>query len=75
MLTDDARYSLFRRKLLEHVEGIIAASVKPMEKIGDIKIMQLDGITAAAAKAARTRPTRSSTPPCATGCRRPWSTA
>ena len=44
VLTDNARHSLFKRKMLEHVEGIIAASVKPMEKIGDIKIMQLDGI-------------------------------
>ena len=44
VLTNDARYSLFRRKLLEHVEGIVAASVKPMEKINDIRIMQLDGI-------------------------------
>lgn len=44
ILTDESRHSLFRRKMLEHVEGIIAASVKPMEKINDIKIMQLDGI-------------------------------
>jgi hypothetical protein len=28
-----ARHSLFRRKMLEHVEGIVAASVKPLEKI------------------------------------------
>jgi uncharacterized membrane protein YqiK len=45
VLTDPARHSLFRRKLLEHVEGIVAASVKPLEKIHDIRIMQLDGIT------------------------------
>jgi uncharacterized membrane protein YqiK len=45
VLTDPARASLFRRKLLEHVEGIVAASVKPLEKIQDIRIMQLDGIT------------------------------
>jgi uncharacterized membrane protein YqiK len=44
MLTDEARKALFRSKMLEHVEGIIAASVKPMEKIGDIKIMQLSGM-------------------------------
>ena len=44
VLTDPARASLFRRKLLEHVEGIVAASVKPLEKIQDIRIMQLDGI-------------------------------
>lgn len=44
MLSDDARKALFRSKMLEHVEGIIAASVKPMEKIGDIKIMQMSGM-------------------------------
>ena len=44
VLTDPARQSLFRRKLLDHVEGIVAASVKPLEKIHDIRIMQLDGI-------------------------------
>jgi uncharacterized membrane protein YqiK len=43
VLTDPARASLFRRKLLEHVEGIVSASVKPLEKIQDIRIMQLDG--------------------------------
>jgi hypothetical protein len=31
--------------MLEHVEGIVAASVKPLEKIQDIRIMQLDGVT------------------------------
>lgn len=44
VLTDEARRELFRRKMLEHVEGIISASVKPMEKIGDIRIMQLSGM-------------------------------
>src|SRR5262245_57900293 len=43
ILTDSARHSLFRRKMLEHVEGIVAASVKPLEKINDIRIMQLTG--------------------------------
>jgi uncharacterized membrane protein YqiK len=28
--------------MLEHVEGIVAASVKPLEKINDIRIVQLD---------------------------------
>ncbi len=44
VLTDPARMSLFRRKLLEHVEGIVAASVKPLEKINDIRIVQMDGL-------------------------------
>ena len=43
VLTDEARHSLFKRKMLEHVEGIVAASVKPLEKLSDIKIMQLGG--------------------------------
>ena len=47
MLTDEARHSLFKRKMLEHVEGIVAASVKPLEKIDEIKIMQLGGNGAA----------------------------
>jgi uncharacterized membrane protein YqiK len=50
VLTDPARASLFRRKLLEHVEGIVAASVKPLEKIQDIRIMQLDGVTGGGAR-------------------------
>ena len=29
--------------MLEHVEGIVSASAKPLEKINDIKIMQLGG--------------------------------
>jgi uncharacterized membrane protein YqiK len=50
ILTDEARHSLFRRKLLEHVEGIVTASVKPLEKIQDIRIMQLDGVTGGGAR-------------------------
>ena len=44
VLTDPARLSVFRQRLLERVEGIVAASVKPLEKINDIRIMQLDGL-------------------------------
>jgi len=44
VLTDAARYGLFRRNLLDRIEGIVSASVKPMEKIQDIRIMQLDGL-------------------------------
>jgi uncharacterized membrane protein YqiK len=71
VLTDPARASLFRRKLLEHVEGIVSASVKPLEKIQDIRIMQLDGVTGGSGSAGDgSPPTRSSTPRCATVCRR-----
>src|SRR6185503_876797 len=43
VLTDQARYSLFRRKLLDRIEGIVRESVKPMEKIEGIRILQVDG--------------------------------
>ena len=44
MLTDQARYSLFRRKLLDRIEGIVRESVKPMEKIEGIRILHVDGL-------------------------------
>jgi uncharacterized membrane protein YqiK len=44
VLSDASRQSLFRRKLLEHVEGIVRESVKPMEKIEGIRILQVDGL-------------------------------
>src|SRR4029078_1982420 len=39
-----ARYSLFRRKLLDRIEGIVRESVKPMEKIEGIRILSVDGL-------------------------------
>jgi uncharacterized membrane protein YqiK len=44
VLTDQARFSLFRRKLLDRIEGIVRESVKPMEKIEGIRILQVDGL-------------------------------
>jgi uncharacterized membrane protein YqiK len=44
VLTDEARYSLFRRRLLEKIEGIVRESVKPMEKIDGIRILHVDGL-------------------------------
>src|SRR4029079_2324067 len=44
VLTDQARYSLFRRKLLDRIEGIVRESAKPMEKIEGIRILQVDGL-------------------------------
>ena len=44
MLTDEARYSLFRRRLLDKIEGIVRESVKPMEKIEGIRILHVDGL-------------------------------
>src|SRR5205807_9567029 len=47
VLTDEARFSLFRRKLLDRIEGIVRESVKPMEKIEGIRIMSFDGLNGA----------------------------
>ena len=44
VLSDQARYSLFRRKLLDRIEGIVRESVKPMEKIEGIRILSVDGL-------------------------------
>ena len=44
VLTDGARYGLFRRRLLDRIEGIVRESVKPMEKIEGIRILQVDGL-------------------------------
>ncbi len=44
VLTVQARDSLFRRKLLDRIEGIVRESVKPMEKIEGIRIMSFDGL-------------------------------
>jgi uncharacterized membrane protein YqiK len=42
-LSDAARLSRFRGKLLERIEGIVRESVRPMEKIEAIKILHIDG--------------------------------
>ena len=44
VLSDQARVSLFRRNLLDRVEGIVRESVKPMEKIEGIRIISFDGL-------------------------------
>jgi uncharacterized membrane protein YqiK len=44
VLTPESRGSAMRMKLLEKLEGIIRESVKPMEKIDGIKILQVDGL-------------------------------
>jgi uncharacterized membrane protein YqiK len=46
-LTDAARLSRFRGKLLERIEGIVRESVRPMEKIDAIKILHIDGANGA----------------------------
>src|SRR5579871_6490440 len=42
-LTEAARLSRFRAKLLDRIEGIVRESVRPMEKIEGIKILHIDG--------------------------------
>jgi uncharacterized membrane protein YqiK len=44
MRSGDNRKDALRMKLVEHLEGIIRESVKPMEQISDIKILQVDGM-------------------------------
>ena len=44
-LSDGARQSRYRHKLLDKMEGIIRESVRPMEKIEGIKILHVDGLT------------------------------
>jgi uncharacterized membrane protein YqiK len=48
VLSDAARLSRFRGKLLERIEGIVRESVRPMEKIEAIKILHIDGANGAA---------------------------
>ncbi len=45
ILTDESRFAIYRRKLLDKVEGIVRESVKPMEKIEGINILHVDGLT------------------------------
>jgi uncharacterized membrane protein YqiK len=49
VLSDAARSGAVRLMLVERMEGIIRESVRPMEKIDSIKIVQLDGIHGEAA--------------------------
>jgi uncharacterized membrane protein YqiK len=44
-LSPEARASALRMKLVEKAEAIIRESVKPMERIEGIKILQVDGLT------------------------------
>ena len=44
ILTDGARASRTRRLLIDKLEGIIRESVRPMEKIDNIKIVHVEGL-------------------------------
>ena len=43
-LTPEARLSAMRMRLLDKIEGIVRESVRPMERIEGIKILQVDGL-------------------------------
>jgi len=44
VLSPESRTSAMRLKLLDKLEAIIRESVRPMEKIDGIKILQVDGL-------------------------------
>ncbi|MGH9328829.1 MAG: flotillin family protein [Vicinamibacterales bacterium] len=44
LLSPEARLSAMRRQLIDKLEGIIRESVKPMERIESIRILQTDGL-------------------------------
>ena len=44
ILTPEARLSAMRIRLIDKLEGIVRESVKPMERIEGIKILQVDGL-------------------------------
>ena len=44
VLSPEARASAIRRLLIERLDSIIRESVKPMERISEIKILQMDGM-------------------------------
>jgi len=44
LLTPESRQSAMRIRLIDKLEGIIRESVKPMERIEGIKILQVDGL-------------------------------
>jgi uncharacterized membrane protein YqiK len=44
VLSPEARASMLRRLLIERLEAIVRESVKPLEKIDEIKILQVDGL-------------------------------
>ena len=44
VLTPEARLSALRLRLVDKMEGIIRESVRPMERIEGIKILQVDGL-------------------------------
>lgn len=48
VLSEGARHSRYRNKLLDKVEGIVRESVRPLENIEGIKILHVDGMNGGA---------------------------
>ncbi|NKB15884.1 MAG: hypothetical protein HC774_01515 [Sphingomonadales bacterium] len=48
VLSPESRASMLRRLLIERLEAIVRESVRPLEKIDEIKIFQIDGMNSAA---------------------------
>ncbi len=44
LLTPEARLSAMRIRLIDKLEGIVRESVKPLERIEGIRILQVDGL-------------------------------
>lgn len=53
LLSEAARQSRLRDKLLDKIEGIVRESVRPMEKIEGIKILHVDGVNGSGGSAGR----------------------
>ena len=47
ILSEDARASMLRSKMIDRLEAIVRESVKPMENIEGIKILHVDGLAGA----------------------------
>ena len=45
ILTEDARSSILRAKLIDRLEGIVRETVRPLKKIDSIKVLHIDGLT------------------------------
>ena len=44
LLSEDARAAQLRAKMIDHLEGVIRESVRPLENIEGIKILHVDGL-------------------------------
>ena len=44
ILTEEARTARLRSKMIDHLEGIVRESVRPMERIEGIKILHVEGL-------------------------------